>query len=227
MKTLDDLNKLYDTLNKFGLVLNEDQIQSLNEQEIDLIKREIVPTLTNELSPKLNAFHRDITLILEHHPEKETRILLSHQTVGINLQDSIQLYPEPNESDAQCDAAFDELHDQTDEEHAELETKKTPSKGLKVTFPDGEVIWCDKSVDTYSNALIKIGLERVSKLGITMANYNIVSHRKRTDDNKRWQIFKNGWYIYVWLSNDAKVKFLRLISEKLNLRLRIEEIKPL
>ena len=38
--------------------------------------------------------------------------------------------------------------------------ERTLAKGMRVTFPDGTVIWHRQAIDTFIDALRKIGLER-------------------------------------------------------------------
>ena len=40
------------------------------------------------------------------------------------------------------------------------------TKGMKVTFPDGTVIWHRQAIDTFIDALRKIGLKRIPAVGI-------------------------------------------------------------
>lgn len=41
------------------------------------------------------------------------------------------------------------------------------TKGMKVTFPDGTVIWHRQAINTFIDALRKIGLERIPIVGWT------------------------------------------------------------
>ena len=99
---------------------------------------------------------------------------------------------------------------------------------MRVTFPDGTIIWHRRAIDTFINTLRKIGLERVHKVGIYHGGrYNLVSKEKRPPkQNATWQHECDGWYIYSNISNSTKVEDLKLISDYYRLGLKIEEGKP-
>ena len=102
------------------------------------------------------------------------------------------------------------------------------TKGMKVTFPDGTVIWHRQAIDTFIDALRKIGLERIPAVGIQHGNgYNLVSKDKRpTMPGRIWQHECDGWYIYSNISNGTKAEDLKRISDHYHLGLKIEEGKP-
>lgn len=102
------------------------------------------------------------------------------------------------------------------------------TKGIKVTFPDGTVIWHRQAIDTFIDALRKIGLERIPAVGIQHGNgYNLVSKDKRpTMPGRIWQHECDGWYIYSNISNGTKAEDLKRISNHYHLGLKIEEGKP-
>ena len=67
----------------------------------------------------------------------------------------------------------------------------------------------------------------MSALNISHGGFNAVSRTKRqTEPGRISQHESDGWYIYSNISNRQKIDDLKLISEKLGLRLRIEEKKP-
>ena len=49
----------------------------------------------------------------------------------------------------------------------------------RVAIPDGTVIWRRAAIDTFIDALRKIGLERIPAVGIQHGGYNLVSKDKR------------------------------------------------
>ena len=100
---------------------------------------------------------------------------------------------------------------------------------MRVTFPDGTVIWHRTAIETFIEALKKIGLERVHKVGIYHGGgkYNVVGKEKRPPKpNTIWQHEVDGWYIYSNISNEKKAEDLQRISDHYRLGLKIEEGKP-
>ena len=72
------------------------------------------------------------------------------------------------------------------------------TKGIRVIFPDGTVIWHRQAIDTFIDALRKIGLARIPEVGIEHGNgFNLVGKEKRpTVPGRIWQHECDGWYIY-------------------------------
>lgn len=114
------------------------------------------------------------------------------------------------------------------EPHEPTKQIKNPTKGIKVTFPDGTIIWHRAAIDTFIDSIRKIGLEKVSKIRIEHGGgFNLVSKEKRpTVPGHIWQHESEGWYIYSNISNSQKVQDLKRISDHYHLGLKIEEGKP-
>lgn len=114
------------------------------------------------------------------------------------------------------------------EPHKSTKKVKNPTKGLKVTFADGSIVWEKSAIDTLIKTLRIIGFERVSKVENTMhAGYPLVSQEMRpTEPGRIWQRKCDEWYIYSYTSNERKIADLRKISDFYNLNLKIEEVKP-
>lgn len=97
-------------------------------------------------------------------------------------------------------------------------------KGLRVTFPNGDVISNRQAIMAFIDTLKRIGLEKIPQVGIMHSGYNLVSIDKRPVVNgNKWQSEINGWYVYSNISNDVKCEDLRKISNSLNLGLIVED----
>lgn len=104
---------------------------------------------------------------------------------------------------------------------------ENPTKGLRVTFPDGTIIWQRAAIDTFIESLRKIGLNRIPQVGIMHSGYNLVSKEMRPVVPERvWQHQVDGWYVYTVLNNKMKIDDLTRISDYYHLGLVIEEGKP-
>lgn len=121
----------------------------------------------------------------------------------------------------------DDQKQETTEPHEPTKHVENTTKGLKVTFGDGTVIWHRAAIDTFIETLKKIGLEHIPQIGITHSGYKLVGKEKRnTAPGRIWQHECEGWYIYSNISNSGKARDLKLISDTLGLNLKIEEGKP-
>jgi hypothetical protein len=178
--------------------------------------------LGNDIAPRLEPIKRDLVLVVEYHPGEPISVALSRKTKISEIMGAKTLTPRssmPVKSEKEPTEV--EPHEPT--KHIENTTK-----GMRVTFPDGTVIWHRQAIDTFIDALRKIGLERIPPLGIEHGNgYNLVSRDKRpTVPGRIWQHECDGWYIYSNISNSQKVDDLKQISDHYHLGLKIEEGKP-
>lgn len=100
-------------------------------------------------------------------------------------------------------------------------------KKLRVTFPCGTVIEEPTAAATFVNTIVKIGADKVRKLGIKSMGMNIVSDSLNT--NKRYSasqyaINSGKLYVSTYSGTAQKKKLLDKISDKLNLDLKVEKI---
>jgi len=222
MSLLDELYKATETFRKVGLSLDANTERQIEELEEKMIKEEILPALSEDIAPRLKPIKRDLVLVVEYHPGEPISVALSRKTKISEMTGAKVLTPRsstPVKSEEEPEKV--KPHEPT--KHIENVTK-----GMKVTFPDGTVIWHRQAIDTFIDALRKIGLERIPAVGIQHGNgYNLVSKDKRpTMPGRIWQHECDGWYIYSNISNGTKAEDLKRISDHYHLGLKIEEGKP-
>jgi len=222
MTKLEKLYSIIENSRDLGVRLDKGVLQQVEELEEGIIKEEILPALGNDIAPRLEPIKRDLVLVVEYHPGEPISVALSRKTKISEIMGAKTLTPRssmPVKSEKEPTEV--EPHEPT--KHIENTTK-----GMRVTFPDGTVIWHRQAIDTFIDALRKIGLERIPPLGIEHGNgYNLVSRDKRpTVPGRIWQHECDGWYIYSNISNSQKVDDLKQISDHYHLGLKIEEGKP-
>lgn len=225
MATLKELNTTLRSLRDMNLPVDDKLLKAADDLEEKIIKEEILPSLSQNIEPLLNEIQRDLVLVVEYHPGDPISVALSRKVKISEIVDAKQLTPsservsKPVTSDSP--ALPPEPHEPT--KHIENVTK-----GMKVTFPDGTVIWHRQAIDTFIDTLKKIGLERIPPVGIEHGNgFNLVDNRKRkTEVGRIWQHECDGWYIYSNISNKTKRDDLQKISDFYRLNLTIEEGKP-
>ncbi len=222
MTKLEKLYSIIENSREVGVKLSKDVLQQVEELEEGIIKEEILPALGNDIAPRLEPIKRDLVLVVEYHPGEPISVALSRKTKISEIMGAKTLTPRSS------------IPVKSEEEPTEVEphepTKhiENTTKGMRVTFPDGTVIWHRQAIDTFIDALRKIGLERIPPLGIEHGNgYNLVGKKKRpTIPGRIWQHECDGWYIYSNISNSQKVQDLKRISDHYRLGLKIEEGKP-
>ena len=176
----------------------------------------------NDIAPRLEPIKRDLVLVVEYHPGEPISVALSRKTKISEIMGAKTLTPRSS-TPVKSEEEPTEVKPHEPTKHIENTTK-----GMRVTFPDGTVIWHRQAIDTFIDALRKIGLERIPPLGIEHGNgYNLVSRDKRPIVPGRiWQHECDGWYIYSNISNGTKADDLKRISDHYHLGLKIEEGKP-
>lgn len=221
LKTNNDMSKLeilYDSirnLEQLGLPINDETRSAVDQLEEQLIKDEILPTLSKNVEPMLSQIRRQLVLLVEYQPGEPIRVALTRKVRITDVAGTTPL------------TANTPVSPQKPESTPSNRRIVNFTKGLRVTFADGTVVWHNNAITTYVQTLRKIGFERVAQLGLYHAGYPIVSREKAPVEAGRiFQHECDGWYIWSNISNKQKTEDLETISSRLNLGLTIEEGKP-
>ena len=222
MTKLEKLYSIIENSREVGVKLSKDVLQQVEELEEGIIKEEILPALGNDIAPRLEPIKRDLVLVVEYHPGEPISVALSRKTKISEIMGAKTLTPRSS-TPVKSEEEPSEVEPHEPKKHIENATK-----GMRVIFPDGTVIWHRQAIDTFIDALRKIGLARIPKVGIEHGNgFNLVGKEKRpTVPGRIWQHECDGWYIYSNISNGTKADDLRRISDYYHLNLKIEEGKP-
>ena len=102
-----------------------------------------------------------------------------------------------------------------------VRSEKASPKILRVTLPDGTVIFEKKAVDTFVTTLQYIGLERVSKLlSIISQGHPLVSTEKHESVKSFREL--DGYFIGTRSSTATKASFIRRIARELHIKITVE-----
>jgi hypothetical protein len=221
MTKLEKLYSIIDNSRDVGVKLPKGVLQQVEELEEKIIKDEILPALSNDIAPQLEPIKRDLVLVVEYHPGEPISVALSRKTKISEIVDAktlTEVNSRPVSSQQKADKQIP---------HVPTKRIENVTKGMKVTFPDGNVIWHRAAIDTFVETLREIGLERISQVGIMHSGYNLVGKAKRpVVPGRIWQHECDGWYVYSNMTNADKVADLKRISDYYHLGLKIEEKKP-
>lgn len=221
---MDKLEKLYSIIEyskDTRVTLGKDVLRQVEELEEKIIKDEILPALSKDIAPRLEPIKRDVVLVVEYHPGEPISVALSRKAKISEIIDAKTLTPK-NSTPVKSEVASSVPQNIEPTKHIE-----NPTKGLRVVFPDGSVVWNRRAIDTFINVLRKIGLERIPEVGLEHGGYNLVSKQMRPIEPGRiWQHECDGWYVYSNISNTQKIDDLTRISDYYKLGLKIEEGKP-
>lgn len=221
MATLKELYTTLKSLRDMNLPVDDKLLAAADSLEEKIIKEEILPSLSQNIEPQLSEIQRDLVLVVEYHPGEPLSVALSRKAKISEIIDAKTLTPKANKP------VSSEVKPQQVEPHTPAKHVENPTKGLRVTFSDGTVIWHRSAIDTFIATLRKIGLERIPQVGIIHSGYNLVGKKKRPlVPGRIWQHEIDGWYVYSVLNNQMKIDDLKRISAYYKLSLAIDEIKP-
>ena len=211
MSRLSDLYKAMETLRKEG-VSTEDLEQKVGSLEEDIIKKEILPIVTQTIEPALKQVQRELVRVVNYHPGEPISVALSRKANIAELLDAKLLEQDPQV------------------EHRDGTKRKNPVERineksvLRVTFPDGTVIEDKKAKMTFTKTIQKLGLMRVRNLGIAFCGVPIVSNTLDKKYGKTQVPVEGGLYVMTHSSTHDKKKMLDKIAIRLGIKLIVEEI---
>ena len=212
MSRLSDLYKAMETLRKEGLSLNEDLEKQVSELEEDIIKKEILPVVTQTIEPALKQVQRELVLVVDYHPGEPISVSLSRKTNISELLDAKLLEQDPQ---------VEHRNGTKRRKPVERVNEKTI---LRVTFPDGKVIQDKKAKITFTETIRRIGFMKVRNIGIAFCGVPIVSNTRDRKYGKAQVPVEGGFYVMTHSSTNDKKKLLDKISKELHLGLIVEVI---
>lgn len=213
MSRLGDLYKAMETLRKEGLSLNEDLERQVSELEEDIIKKEILPVVTETIEPALKQIQRDLVLVVDYHPGMPISVSLSRKTNITKLIDAKKLEADP------------------EVEHKEFgprknRTSKIATKtGLCVYRKNGTIIQEHDAATTFTSAIIEAGLVKVRELGLKFCRVNLVSTTKDKKYGKAQREAAPGLYVLTHSSTKDKKKMLDKINTAFKIGWKVEIVK--
>ena len=212
MSRVSDLYKAMETLRKEGLSLNEDLEKQVSELEEDIIKKEILPVVTQTIEPALKQVQRELVLVVDYHPGEPISVSLSRKTNISELLDAKLLEQDPQ---------VEHRNGTKRRKPVERVNEKTI---LRVTFPDGKVIQDKKAKITFTETIRRIGFMKVRNIGIAFCGVPIVSNTRDRKYGKAQVPVEGGFYVMTHSSTNDKKKQLDKISKELHLGLIVEVI---
>ena len=220
MATLKELYTTLRSLRDMNLPVDDKLLKAADNLEEKIIKEEILPALSQNIEPQLSEIQRDLVLVVEYHPGEPLSVALSRKTKISEIIDAKTLTPKVGKPVTSPEKPV------ASEPHEPMKHVENPTKGLRVTFPDGTVMCHRTAIDTFIDALKKIGLDRIPEVNIEHEGCNLVSRDKLpTIPGRVKQHEVDGWYVYSNISNSTKKKELQAISDFYHLGLKISDGK--
>ena len=213
MSRLGYLYKAMETLRKEGLSLNDDLERQVSELEEEIIKKEILPIVTETIAPALKQVQRELVLVVDYHPGQPISVALSRKTNISELIDAKLLEADP------------------EVEHKEFGPRKNkrtqiaPRTGLCIRRKDGSILQEHDAATTFTAAIMEAGLIKVRELDVRFCRINVVSTTKDKKYGHAQREAAPGLYVLTHSSTKDKKKILDKINTSLKMGWKVEIVK--
>ncbi|CAG9900353.1 hypothetical protein BOVA604_4092 [Bacteroides ovatus] len=204
------LQKLYSTiqnLKELGLELGNDLLKQTSELEQEIIKKEILPVVSEKIEPIINQIQRELVLVVDYVPNEPLSVRISRKRNFTEQMETIEIIPDPKI-----------------EHNIGTIKRNSPSKSaktnLRVTLPNGKVIENRFAYETLQEVVVLAGVEKVRTLGIVQCGVPLVSNTQDNFYNQK-EIGK-GLYLITHSSTGQKRQQIEKISEAFGLNLKVE-----
>jgi len=211
MSRLSDLYKAMETLRKEGISIDEKLEKQVSELEENIIKKEILPVVTETIEPALKQVQRELVLVVDYHPGLPVSVSLSRKANVSQLIDAKLLEADPQVQHKEGKTGISKSH-------------VAPKTGLCVYLPDGTFIQEKKASDTFIRAIHLAGEMNVRELGLTSCRVPIVSNTIDAKYGRAQHPVGNGLYVLTHSSTYTKKQQLDRISKALKLNWKVEII---
>ena len=213
MSRLSDLYKAMETLRKEGLSLNEDLERQVSELEENIIKKEILPIVTETIEPALKQVQRELVLVVDYHPGMPISVSLSRKTNITELIEAKRLEADP------------EVNHKEFGPRKNKRTQIAPRTGLCIYRKDGSILQERDAATTFTSAIMEAGLMRVRELNVRFCGINVVSTTKDKKYGNTQREAAPGLFVLTHSSTKDKKKMLDKINKILKMGWRIEIVK--
>lgn len=206
MTRLKELYRSVETLKREGIELG-DLLDRVSEVEQDIIKKEILPIISEKIEPIIGQIERELVLVVDYVPDEPLNVRISRKRNFTEQMETIEIIPDPKV-----------------EHNIGIIKRNSPSKSaktnLRVTLPNGKIIENRFAYETLQEVVVLAGVEKVRTLGIVQCGVPLVSNAQDNFYNQK-EIGK-GLFLITHSSTGQKRQQIEKISEVFGLNLKVE-----
>ena len=211
MSRLSDLYQAIETLRKEGLMINEDLEKQVSELEEEIIKKEILPIITETIAPALEPVKRELVLVVDHVPGAPLSVHISRKrNFAAVITDAKEIIPDTVVTPA--------------DSIAPTPIVVPTSRKLRVTLPTGRVIQEKKAIDTLKEFVLFAGVDNVRALNLVYSNVPFVSATLDKKYSSAQKELGGGLYLFGNSSTGKKKEQIEHIAQILNINVKVEII---
>jgi len=213
MSKLEDLYEGKKRLERAGYKLTSDMLEDMDRLEEQLIKDEVLPTLSKDIEPRLAKIQRELVLVVEYKPGEPIRVALSRKTNIPELLEAKRLEIDP------------EVEHRVYGQRGKQSEKRAPNTGLCVYRRDGSILQEKSAALTFAKAIKEAGLLRVRELELKICKIPLVSTTRDKKYGDRQIEMEPGLLVITHSDNKTKKNRLERINDALHLGWKVEIIE--
>lgn len=221
---MSKIQDYYDFIDKFKGDLKPRLQTELEQLEDSLIAEEILPAISESVTPVLDILRRHLTLVVDYDPQAGIIVKTTRGEVVVT-ENTAKKYEIPKTHKVVKVAEAQPVEENEDEPQKSKKIKRSPKTGLCVWLPNGDFIQAKKANLTMAEAVKWAGVETVASLGFPHDGDYLVSKKEHPKYAGEQQSLPNGYLLNTHSSTKTKKQQLEKISIALNLGWKVEIVK--
>lgn len=212
MSTLSELYITMENLRKLNLPIDERLKQEAAKLEEDLIRTEILPTLTEKIEPALAQVQRELVLVVDYVPGTPLKVSLSRKRNLFDaLEDVVEIKPDP-------------VVEHTEKKKGGKKVVTNPRTRLRITMPDGSIIEERTAWESLQKFILHVGVEKVRAVGLIANKIPLVSNTVDEKYKTAQKPLGNGWLLMTCSDTATKRKQIFAIASYIGMKLNVDII---
>lgn len=201
-----------ENLRKLNLPIDDRLKQEAAKLEEDLIRTEILPTLTEKIEPALAQVQRELVLVVDYVPEIPLKVSLSRKRNLFDaLEDVVEIKPDP-------------VVEHTEKKKGGKKFVTNPRTRLRITMPDGSIIEERTAWESLQKFILHVGVEKVCAVGLIANKIPLVSNTVDEKYKTAQKPLGNGWLLMTCSDTATKRKQILAIASHYDLNVKVEII---
>ena len=212
MSTLSELYITMENLRKLNLPIDERLKQEAAKLEEDLIRTEILPTLTEKIEPALAQVQRELVLVVDYVPGAPLKVSLSRKrNIADVLPDAVEIKPDP-------------VVEHTEKKKGRKKVVTNPRTRLRITMPDGSIIEERTAWESLHKFVLKVGVDKVRAVGLIANKIPLVSNTVDKKYQTAQKPLGNGWLLMTCSDTATKRKQILAIASHIGININVDII---
>lgn len=201
-----------ENLRKLNLPIDERLKQEAAKLEEDLIRTEILPTLTEKIEPALAQVQRELILVVDYVAGAPLKVSLSRKrNIADALPDAVEIIPDP-------------VVEHTEKKKGGKKVVTNPRTRLRITMPDGSIIEERTAWESLHKFVLKVGVDKVRAVGLIANKIPLVSNTVDKKYQTAQKPLVNGWLLMTCSDTATKRKQILTIASQMGMNITVDII---